>query len=281
MTSIPGWSRTGPDIVSEIEMASTNWTGPFLIVEGASDECFFSTRVPESVYIIEASGKRNVEAAFDILDSDASHAATLALGIVDEDYDWLTGHTINSPNIIKQDPRDLEGMLVRSNGLRAVLAEYGDRNAIRHFESTQGPVLDALLTRAEFFGRVRMFNALNNKVCLKKFKPQRFCDVSNWSYDHLSALDVAVGMGVHHDAYDLGVQIGLIESPSMWHVARGHDLIDILVGGLIGVFGASGNVSTRDVERLLRQSMQAHEFHGSGVFLRVSAWQVAKGASWM
>ena len=278
MTSIPGWGRSGADIVAEIEMVRTNFRGGFLVVEGDSDERFFRSRLPENSYIVIADGKRNVETAFSILDSDHSHSQNLVVGVVDEDYDWLTGHNVVSQNIVKMDPRDLEGLLLRSSALSSVLAEFANAGSVEIFRAATGEsIRDALVSRAEIFGRIRMASALGPQVCLKKLKPQRFCDVSTWSYDINAIKSEAVRLGVAPDVASLDRLISTLSAPSPWHIVRGHDAIDVLVGGLKGVLGGNASVSDRDVERVLRQALQDSELRSSHFFGSLTAWQIARG----
>lgn len=277
MSQVLGWSRSAADIVVEIEMIKTNWAGQFLLVEGPSDECFFGPRISGGAQIVQCSGKRNVEDAFALLDADANHKNTIALGVVDEDYDWLTGHFVQSANILKFDPRDLESMLIRSGALQSVLAEFAERDSVRTFESSGLSVLEALAERAEIFGRIRMYNSLHAKVCLKKFKPVQFCEVATWTYDRNRILAAAVARGVHNDAAVLDQEINRLQAPSIWHVVRGHDLVDILVGGLLGVLGGGSGVRLPDVERVLRQSLQAIELNQTPFIRRLLHWQSARG----
>lgn len=278
MTSIPGWGRSAADIVAEIEMVRTNFRGGFLVVEGDSDERFFRSRLSENSYVVIADGKRNVETAFSILDLDPSHLRTLAVGVVDEDYDWLTGHNVLSRNIVKMDPRDLEGLLLRSSALSSVLAEFATASSVEVFQAaTGGSIRDALISRADIFGRIRMVSALGPQVCLKSLKPQRFCNVSTWSYDVSAIKAEAVRLGVAQNVAALDRSISALSAPSSWHVVRGHDAIDVLVGGLKGVLGGKASVGERDVERVLRQALQDSELRSSHFFWALSAWQGARG----
>ena len=279
MSSPAGWNKTADDIAAEIAMAQTNHRGAYLVLEGPSDELFFRRFVSKKVYIVQANGRKNVEDAMLIIDTDSSYRNTKVLGIIDEDYDWSVNYMVASKNIIKFDPRDLESMLIRSDALDSVLIELGDNSKINSFCNDVGnSVRSVLVKKAEFFGRLRIYNQLNSGVSLKKFKPMQFFNKNDWSYDHGSACKAAVKLGVHTNASQLQTQIDLINIPSDWHCARGHDLIDILVGGLKSVLGVGTNISASHVEMLLRQSMSGLDGAGTNLFARISQWELRRAS---
>lgn len=263
--------RTGADIASEIMMVCLNSKGPFLIVEGPSDERFLASRVFSDCYIAIGSGRTTVEAAVRQLEDTAQQFKFL--GIIDEDYDWLTGTVVNLKNVVKTDPRDLEGILFRSNAVKAVLAEFGDRGRIAAYEAATGrSILDTVLTYAEFFGRIRMVNALGPNICLKKYRPVRFyVKGGNWAYDLDLAKKVAVDLGVADSVRDLEQKIAKLPKPSVWHCVRGHDLVEILVGGLICSIG-NGACETVAIERVLRQAFSKSEFQETQLYCGLRTW---------
>lgn len=269
-------SRRGEDIATEIIMMKQTTSGPFLIVEGPTDERFLKPRVKNSCYVAIGSGRITVERAVELLDA-ASPTIRNVLGVVDEDYDWLIGYSVQSANIVKTDPRDLEGLLFQYNDLTPVLVEYADREACSSFERLEGrSIRDAVLARAEPFGRIRMVNALGPQVDMKKFKPIRFFG-QDWTYDLDEAKRVAVTIGVSTSVPTLESQMAALQIPDLWHCARGHDLVDIFVGGLISVLGAR-SADKLGVERLLRQSLSSAQFSQSLLFSRIDGWSAANVA---
>lgn len=262
-------ARSGEDIAAELIMMQTSSRGPFVIVEGPTDECFLWPRLKRTCYISIGSGRISVEKAVEILDRSSSNISYV--GIVDEDYDWLIGYAPASRNVLKTDPRDIEGMLFRSSALSAVLAEFGNRGAIQQLERLEGSVINAILARAEPFGKIRMVNSAGPMVDMTSFKPMRFCR-ADWTYNLDEAMRCAVRCGVAPDIGTLESRMAVLSPPDIWHCVRGHDLVDILVGGLIHKFGA-GNVDRRGVERLLRQSLPPVEFARTKLYERLIAWE--------
>ena len=263
-------SRRGEDIAAEVVMMRQIMIGPFLVVEGPSDERFLAPRITKSCYVAIGSGRTTVERAVCLLESGPRTIKNV-LGIVDEDYDWLIGYQVGSTNIVKTDPRDVEGLLLKFNDLSCVLAEYADRVACTRFENSERcSVLDGVLSRAEPFGRIRMVNALGPKVDLGKFTPVRFFK-QDWTYDITEAKRVAVGLGVSPSVSDLESAMTALNLPDIWHCVRGHDLVEILVGGLKTTLGGK-SVDKIGVERLLRQSLSRAQFSASQLHARIQSW---------
>ncbi|MBV6830331.1 DUF4435 domain-containing protein [Xanthomonas euvesicatoria] len=269
MDAIPGaWSRTPADLLAEIVMAATNHDGPFLVVEGPTDQRFLELKVDAAVYFVQAGGKSTCITLIRLLNSAAR--PFYYIGIVDEDYDWITPE--REGNLVLTDTRDLEGILVRSTALDSVILELADKARVANFLQRSGTsIREALLKRAIFFGRIRTLGFIHGSICLEKIKPARFCN-QDWSYDEAACAEVCVELGLSDSTESLLSAANSLDAPSDWHFARGHDLIDILVGGFVKIF--SGNAPPRThVEALLRQSMQKEEFVATKLFKRVSQWE--------
>lgn len=265
------WSRSAPDLLAEVVMAATNHKGPFLVVEGPTDQRFLELKVDTSIYFVASGGKDSCLALIRLLNSEPR--AFPYLGIADEDYNWLNAY--NDDNLVLTDTRDLEGILIRSSALDAVIVELADRAKVDAFLQNTGiSVREALLAKANFFGRVRVLGYLNGTICLDEVKPARFCG-QGWTYDEDACAQVCVNLGLAADKATLMAQANAIDAPSDWHFARGHDLVDILIGGFVHVL--SGKAPVRQhVEALLRQSMQRTEFETTALFARVAEWEAAK-----
>lgn len=266
-------SRCGDDIATEIVMMRTTSKGPFVIVEGPTDERFLWPRLRKDCYVSIGSGRSTVENAVDRLDILAAGKKPDYVGVVDEDYDWLIGYSPASANVIKTDARDLEGILFRSRALQGVIAEYCDKASFQAFEAAVGmSFLDAVLQRAEPFGKIRMVNSAGPMADLKKFKPVRF-HKAGWTYDIPAALDVAVTLGVAPSVGALSAAMAGLTPPDIWHCVRGHDLVDILHAGILHVGGVAPE--RLGIERMLRQGISVAEFQGSQLFQRLNAWGIA------
>lgn len=263
------WSRTASDLLAEILMAATNHAGSFLVVEGPSDERFLGLKVGDDVYFVQAGGKETCINTVRILNSAARQFPYLV--IADEDYDWIQPE--REPNLILTDTRDIEAILLRSSALDALMLELGDKSRMTAFLQHSGTsIRDAVLSRASFFGRVRTLGFIKS-ICMKSIKPSRFCQ-QDWTYDVNACAQACVLLGLADNVESLMDSANALNAPSDWHFARGHDLIDILIGGFVHVF--SGKAPMRDhVEALLRQSMQRDEFEATHLYRRVSEWEAS------
>lgn len=264
------WQRTPHDLLAELIMVSTNHTGAVLIVEGSTDERFLSVRTDPTVYFTIANGRDVCIALIHLLNSTPRPFRYLA--IIDEDYQWLAPESAD--NLVHTDTRDLESILIRSPAVDAALVELGDSTLVRSFvEATGAPISSALLERATFFGRVRTLGFLKGDVSLSTMKPARFAR-PDWSYDQEACADYCVQIGLADSREALILAASALAAPSDWHFARGHDLVDILLGGLIYRFG--GKACSKPVlESLLRQSLQHADFKETALYRRVEEWENA------
>lgn len=267
------WSRAVADLLAEVVMASTNHDGPFLIVEGPTDQRFLEMRVDAAVYFVQAGGKTTCLALVRALNSEIRKFNYL--GIADEDFDWLDPET--AENLVLTDTRDLECILIRSSALDSAMVELSDPARVDHFIQENGiGIREAVLRKALFFGRIRTLAfQKGSTVCLDEIKPSRFCN-RDWTYDEDACARACVRIGLADSVHALLSEANGIVAPTDWHFARGHDLVDILVGGLI--HSLSGKTHAKNhVEALLRQSMQRLELETTELFRRVSDWEVTSG----
>lgn len=268
--------REPGDIISEVLMTlAADPEAVFWLLEGVSDVKFFRSRLKPGIFLVDSTGKYKVISAMQRINSDEKLSKLKLLGIVDNDYDWLTAYRLPK-NVISTEPRDLEGVMLRANSVACVLAEYGNAGAVARFEKQGVSIIDAVLRRSLLFGKVRAVNNLNEKVCLKKFKPMQFFN-EDWSYDENAALVRAVRLGVAPSVEILRERILTLPDVSDWHYVRGHDAIDILCGGLKSIFGDGRAVGVPSIEPILRQSLNDEDFARSRLFTEVVQWHQDRG----
>ncbi|WP_332769056.1 DUF4435 domain-containing protein [Pseudomonas koreensis] len=272
------WDKNVGVIVSEIIMMEASSKGFYWLVEGPSDIRFFEARKRPGVELIVSGGKRNVIGSIQAL--TANPVSERMLGIVDADIDWLLVNDSMPENIISTDPRDLEGLLLRSSAYVKVLAEFADTNKVRVFEARHGcSVLQYVRDIAMQFGKIRAVNDLNNGVSLKKFRPQAFMKKDIWVYDFESVMLSAVEKGVCTSIEDLTTKIRDLPEVEPWSYVRGHDAINILTGGLVCEIGRGGKVDSDRVESVLRSGIEEVEFRETKLHRSITAWHLAKDDS--
>jgi hypothetical protein len=264
-------TRSAGDVAAEIVMQRLNWKGAFLMVEGPTDSRFWRSRKSDLCDLVVAHGRAQVLGAAEII---AKSGLDGVLGVVDDDSDKLTCKPHGVANVISTEPRDLEGILLRSGALERALAEYGDSTKISAFLAVEPPsIRDALLRRAELFGKIRFVNRLRNKpVSLDALRPTRFRVKDTWTYDDIAVLAEAVRLGVSVDTATLIAEIDALPAAQPWHLCRGHDLLLILADGLKTVLGIR-EVGEAPLCMCLRLAYQDAEFRTSKLYAEVSDWE--------
>ncbi|WP_225650575.1 DUF4435 domain-containing protein [Pseudomonas sp. P129] len=268
--------REPGDIAAEVLMTvSTDPETVFWLLEGITDIKFFRPRVKPGLCLIDTTGKYKLLRAMDLLNSDDKFSGINILGVVDNDYDWLTNYQLPD-NVVSTEPRDLEGLMLRANSISCVLAEFANPALVDAFEAKGLSVSEAIVERAIFFGKIRAVNNITKKVCLKKFKPLTFFR-DDWSYDQDWALRRAVELGVCDSVEFLLEQMSQLPPVDDWYYVRGHDAIDILCGGLKSVLGRGASVGANIIEPVLRQALRDSDFAKSKIYTEVNSWHESRG----
>ena len=264
--------KTSDVLVNEIKMHRMSHNGAFLIVEGADDIQFWRSRHHLGCELVEGEGKKNVIGGIQRL--DASNFAGV-LGIVDSDYDPLTGINIESKNLLLTDAHDLECLLCRSSALDKVLAEHGSRAKIEKFENETGAdVRTGLLERALVFGRLRWAAVrCDPMIDLERFRAPRFVDENTWSVPCEESICNAlcdsreVALALMHRINDLPVA-------DPWYVVRGHDMVEILRIGLRHVLGEMpASTGVKEIGRLLRVAMSREDLQETRLWTDIRSWE--------
>jgi hypothetical protein len=265
------WNKCVGEIIAELRMMQTSFKGFFWLVEGPSDIRFFTTRKNRNVELIAAGGKTNIINTIRKLQEDPIN--TKILGIVDSDIDWLIPQPERPSNIISTDPRDIEGMLLRSTALDKILSEYAEPEKIHKFEQKAGKtVREYIHDTSEFFGKIRAVNELKGKVSLRKLKPQIFIMKNSWSYDFDAALKFTIDRGVCTSTDELLSLISNLPTMDQWYYVRGHDAVNILTGGLLKEIGRGTPIYDSMIESMLRVGIEEHEYHESNLYRAIENW---------
>ena len=253
-------------------MLRSSHDAAFLIVEGKDDVRFWRPRCHSGCDLIDGEGKPNVVGAVRRLDAARFGGA---LGVVDSDFELLTGGRVESGNLLYTDAHDLECLLCRSSALDKVLAEHGDISKIRRFESAGNDVRTALLERALVFGRVRLAALLARPAVELKMRVQRFVDEKTWTVDGETLIRQAMPDSLG-DANAITARLGELPEVDPWHVVRGHDMIVILCIGLRRVLGnLPASKGAGHVAGLLRAGMSPEDLRDTGLWTDMQAWQAA------
>ena len=260
-------------LVAEIQMFRASRDGAFLIVEGKDDVRFWQSRCHANCDLVDGEGKQNVVGAVRRLDTARFSGA---LGVVDSDFERLTGGLFESDNLVYTDAHDLECLLCRSSALDKVLAEHGDPGKISRFESAGTDIRTALLERALVFGRLRLAARLARPAVELQMPVPRFLDEDTWMVDEDALIRNAVPDSSRDDVRAIAIRLGQLPEADRWHVARGHDMIEILRTGLRRVLGdLPRNIGIKDIARLLRVGMTPEDLRQTGLWADLRTWQTA------
>lgn len=258
-------------LVAEIEMTRAQQHGSILIVEGPDDTRFWRRRVHAECELVEGYGKKNVVLCMERLDGKGVRGV---LGIVDSDYEAISGNSLPSTNLASTDAHDLECMLCRSSALLSVLSELADAAKVQRFEAEVGhDVRTALLQRALILGRLRWaavyFGFEINSI---NVHDHRFIDEANWAVNEQAILKFAAK--APESAEELSSKISRLPSADPWHVATGNDMVQLLRLGLKRKLGCLLNqIGSKEIARLLRAAMPVSELKATGLGREVLEWE--------
>lgn len=272
MINMNAWNKDPGIIISELKMMQASNNSYFWLVEGPSDNKFFSLRKYDDVEIIISGGKRNIIQTIERIKQDPLYKKTI--GIVDYDADWLLKIELDE-RLIKTDPRDIEGILLRSRALEKVLVEYGDNAKIKSFQERESKsIRDFIHDTSSFFGKIRAVNDLGDKVCLRKLKPQTFIDNTHWSYDYNSAIQYCTNkLKVCQYPDELIKKMNELPDAAPWHYVRGHDAINILIGGFIKEIGSTAIDEAR-LQAALRVGLEEDEYKTTNLYKDILNWRI-------
>ncbi len=121
-----------------------------LVVEGPSDAKVFRRFVDDSACEIEVGfGKSNVCEAMDLLEDEGFPGV---IGVIDADFDRITGTTYGLENLCVTDGHDLDLMIFLSSSLERYIEEFGDRVRIekqfRDIAAVRAKIIDCCLPLA-------------------------------------------------------------------------------------------------------------------------------------
>jgi hypothetical protein len=114
----------GHYVAAEIRFLRQVSKGTILVVEGQNDAKVFKRFIDTVSCELEiAFGKRNVCEALDLLEDEGFPGV---VGVIDSDFDRLTGTSWGLKNLCVTDVHDLDLMIFLSPALERYLEEYGD-----------------------------------------------------------------------------------------------------------------------------------------------------------
>lgn len=273
---------TSDDICNQMSMERTLYDGLFLVVEGVTDERLYEKFIdPGNVRIVEAHSKDNVRRTVGCMRS--ARKDDMVAGIVDPDLDRLNGRRAEAP-VFYTDRRDMEMMIIASNALDDVLAEYADHDALERFTEDFGHVRESIVSASYPIGLL-MHISVKEGLGLS-FKNLDFGDFIDPRTLRLDARRMVDSVLYNSSPCRMGRKalLGRLDDAArnlddVWTAARGHDAVAILLIGLKRSFGSfnSRHLTEGELGGALRLAFSDACFRGTDLYRDSSAWAEEKG----
>ncbi len=277
-------SITPHDIANQVRMMRPVFTGAVVVVEGDTDARAYGRFVDgERCRIVPAHGKSNAIAAVELLES-TRHDGVLA--VVDSDFWQLDGEESPSENVLVTDTHDLETMIIASDSLDAVLAEFGSANKLSRMKED---VRHALLHAARPIGDIRWISGSTRDNLSLRFKNLSFDAVveirDGVPVTNIDTLIREVRLNsktVRFSVRDMKARIRRLldeDHRDSWHVCRGHDMVHILAIALRRAWGNrhARSISDDQVDRILRLSFGMIQFARTELHAAIREWEARNG----
>ena len=242
---------TSSDISNTISMMRTGFDGTILVVEGITDSRLYGKFVDRSeVRLIVAHSKDKVRTSVNMINEKRGDRRVI--GIIDSDLDRLKHRRPKGP-VFMTDCRDAESMMIASDALEDVLAEYGDPQQLALFESKFGDVRTRLMEGAYPIGLMMYVSDRNGLgMSFKSLDFRTFIDRRDLGCDTKAMIRESVSntnsdrVSPKHASRLLDEEMDMGHDPR--EVCRGHDLVNVLLIGLRDNFGASNARHLREGE---------------------------------
>lgn len=258
------------EIVTEIDMS--NETRPWLIVEGPSDETFFSTRhLPNNPKSVAALGWENVIGVIaKVLEENITDAI---LGFIDRDYREELESNDYPEKIVITDYRDLEISMFESGALHKILAELGARNKLPSLDCGN---IDILTVKQKVYQVASKMGALRY-YSLKEGLNFKLKDLNFTKFISKNTLEINIEKLVNHinsksiakitmDDIDAAFKLnftGKLDDEK--YLCCGHDVIELLGVALRKIWGSNNLVKKETLESNFRIGYSDHEFGQSNM----------------
>ena len=228
------------DIANEISMKRSLFSGSFLVVEGVTDLRLYGKFTDRyECEIIPAHSKDNVRLS---VSASERRNEKKVIGIVDSDTDRLNDIRRNPP-LFMTDCRDSETMMMRSNALEDVLAEYCDPERLERFVSRYGEVRDSVTASCYPLGMMMYVSEENDyDLSFKDIDHDLFIGRKDLKADMKKMAGAVIKNSpyTHIDRQTLLTKLAkeMKNEHDPWEVCRGHDMISVLAIGLREIFGS-------------------------------------------
>ena len=232
-------------------MMRTGFDGTILVVEGITDSRLYSKFTDrKDVRLVIAHSKDKVRTSVTLLHD--KRGDDKVVGIIDSDLDRLKHKRPRGP-VFMTDCRDAESMMIVSDALDDVLAEYGDQDKLALFEEKFGDIRDRIMEGAYPVGLLMYVSERNGLgLSFKSLDFKAFIDSRNLECDIRAMINESIAntnserTSAKYTSRLLSAEME--KNHDMKEVCRGHDLVKVLLVGLRDNFGGSNAKHLREGE---------------------------------
>jgi hypothetical protein len=271
---------TATELVDEVLMTRSNWSGTILLVEGDKDVCLFERLLGAGSWRVLPSG--GWETLIDALKLLEARGEQCTAGIADRDHRSVVGRLVTRQNLFYTDLHDTEIMMIESSAFSSILREHGSQGKIRALNLGSDHIKRHVYAQARPIACLRFHSEqLGLGYCFReldfsKFISKRRAEISidqfvahmsgKWSRNYLLTTAI-LSLGIA--ATD---KVKEFENPSL--LCCGHDVTAIVAIGLKGLWGThnSKEFTQDDVERALRLAYPRDEFEGTELSKALTRW---------
>lgn len=262
-------------IANEIRLHRSVHKGVFLVLEGRDDRLFYERFICAATCKIKvAPNKPNVCEVIRILDGVGFPGV---IGIIDSDFDEVEGRILGSANIFRGHGHDLEGMLLQSSALDAVLIELGSSEKIARFGRDPRA---AILAAAFPVSCLRLYSERNGGLLrFKGVRHRNFVSSTNLEIDRYGLVQEVKNCSQRQDIREATLIAAIdaiaAEGHDPWKMCAAPDLLAALSVGLRGPLGNNDAASVRDdqLRRALRLAYTPALFSISAPKQAIQSWE--------
>lgn len=252
----------------------------YFIVEGESDEKFFSNIINVSVCkIINLEGRDNVVT---FIREQNRARKKCYIGIVDADFNNITHKESKIDNLYQIDVHDVEVLILSHlDTYRKIYSEYADMNIIEDAQRRFGKCfIEKVMDAAYQIGIVKLM-VLENKytdISMKDLPYRDFID-NDFNVD-IEVLLTRIKQRHHFQTVLLeNFKCCLSKNYDRWQICCGHDITNILAIAFsdkkdYGMgYGLNLHLKKERIESTLRSAYDYIKFIGTEIYLEILKWQ--------
>ncbi len=269
-------NRRAVEIANEVRLLQNERLTSILIVEGRDDRLLMEKFInPGKCRIVVAENKTKVQDVVRILDDEPR---TGVLGMVDADFDRITGKPAISRNIVMPDGHDIESMLIQSAAIKSVWVEFGSAEKIASYENTALNSIDRI---AQYIGCLRL-HSMRSLLNLRfsGMNVANFIDRNSFQFNRTAFVNEIKNRSQRQNLEDSELLNAMTEIDAEGHesaqLSNGSDLIAILSYALRRTFGTN-NASEVNEDKLrtsLRLAYHRSDFEKSELFSDIRRWEM-------